>query len=86
MDEIRNDAFISQGDPIAANHVNNPFMVLPRRNRDGHPTRTQDTVRKVVVFPFESTHTNAYIDTMDIYIVLDESAWSGRPVQSIKKD
>ncbi|CAK3102922.1 hypothetical protein VCRA2121O259_110138 [Vibrio crassostreae] len=23
---------------------------------------------------------------MDIYIVLDESTWTGRPVQAIKKD
>ncbi len=63
-----------------------PFTLLPRRNRDGHPTRTQDTVRKVVVFPFTSDDTKTYVDTMDIYILLDESTWTGRPVQSIKKD
>ncbi|MDP2593003.1 type IV conjugative transfer system lipoprotein TraV, partial [Vibrio splendidus] len=60
--------------------------LLPRRTREGHPIRTQDTVRKVVIFPFTSDDTTTYLDTMDIYIVLDESTWTGRPVQAIKKD
>lgn len=63
-----------------------PFAFLPRRTREGYPTRTQDTVRKVVIFPFVSDDTKTYIDTLDLYILLDESHWSGRPVQSIKKD
>ncbi|MDK9783759.1 type IV conjugative transfer system protein TraV [Vibrio sp. B172a] len=88
MDEIRNS--IDAPEPqamIDANVLkNHPFALLPRRNREGHPTRTQDTVRKVVVFPFTSDDTKIYIDTMDIYILLDESTWTGRPVASIKKD
>lgn len=88
MDEIRNniDAPHSQATIDAKALVNHPFALLPRRTREGHPTRTQDTVRKVVVFPFTSDDTKTYIDTMDIYILLDESTWTGRPVQSIKKD
>ncbi len=88
MDEIRNNIDApEQQETIDANTlVNHPFALLPRRNREGHPTRTQDTVRKVVVFPFTSDDTKTYVDTMDIYILLDESTWTGRPVQSIKKD
>ncbi len=88
MDEIRNTPTISteQGAIESSDVINHPFAVLPRRSREGHPTRTGDTVRKVVVFPFTSTDTKTYIDTMDIYILLDESTWTGRPVQSIKKD
>ncbi|CAK2251046.1 hypothetical protein VCRA2113O206_860002 [Vibrio crassostreae] len=40
----------------------------------------------MVIFPFTSDDTTTYLDTMDIYIVLDESTWTGRPVQAIKKD
>ena len=88
MDEIRNtpthDASQEAVDgKMLANH---PFALLPRRTREGHPTRTQDTVRKVVIFPFTSDDTKTYLDTMDIYILLDESTWTGRPVRSIKKD
>ncbi len=88
MDELRNIpiAPAEQGSIESSTVVNHPFAVLPRRSREGHPTRTGDTVRKVVVFPFTSTDTKTYIDTMDIYILLDESTWTGRPVQSIKKD
>ncbi|HAS6641141.1 MULTISPECIES: type IV conjugative transfer system protein TraV [Vibrio] len=88
MDEIRNaiDAPHPQDAIDAKALANHPFALLPRRSRDGHPTRTQDTVRKVVIFPFTSDDTKTYLDTMDIYILLDESTWTGRPVQSIKKD
>ncbi len=88
MDEIRNniDAPVSQDAIDATALASHPFALLPRRTREGHPTRTRDTVRKVVVFPFTSDDTKTYVDTMDIYIILDESTWTGRPVQSIKKD
>ncbi len=62
------------------------FAVLPRRDRFGHPSRTQDNVKKITIFPFESHSKEHYIDTLDIYFILDESKWSGKPVQSIKKD
>ncbi|HHC6517209.1 TPA: type IV conjugative transfer system protein TraV [Vibrio parahaemolyticus] len=88
MDEIRNNmnTHEQQGSLDATILANNPFAFLPRRSREGHPTRTQDTVRKVVIFPFTSNDTKTYLDTMDIYILLDESTWTGRPAQSIKKD
>lgn len=88
MDEIRNAPITSTSQQtVDANALaNHPFALLPRRSRDGHPTRTQDTVRKVVIFPFTSDDTKTYLDTMDIYILLDESTWTGRPVQLIKKD
>ena len=88
MDEIRNTPTHSAAQERVSASVlaNHPFALLPRRNREGHPTRTQDTVRKVVIFPFTSDDTKTYLDTMDIYILLDESTWTGRPVRSIKKD
>lgn len=88
MDEIRNMPTHSTAQERVEASVltNHPFALLPRRNREGHPTRTQDTVRKVVIFPFTSDDTKTYLDTMDIYILLDESTWTGRPVRSIKKD
>lgn len=88
MDEIRNAGItpLHQNTLDAQTLANYPFTLLPRRTRDGYPTRTQDTVRKVVIFPFTSDDTKTYLDTMDIYILLDESTWTGRPVQSIKKD
>lgn len=88
MDEIRNTPTHSttQERVEAIALATPPFALLPRRTREGHPTRTQDTVRKVVIFPFTSDDTKTYLDTMDIYILLDESTWTGRPVRSIKKD
>ncbi|MEZ9580810.1 type IV conjugative transfer system protein TraV [Vibrio sp. 10N.261.51.A1] len=88
MDEIRNNinAPAEQGQLDATLLASNPFAFLPRRDREGHPTRTPDTVRKVVIFPFTSDDAKAYLDTMDVYILLDESTWTGRPVQSIKRD
>ncbi|WP_070968449.1 type IV conjugative transfer system lipoprotein TraV [Vibrio sonorensis] len=80
------------------NHGNNPhsdlneaeslvpsFSLLPRRDRTGKPERTEEITRKVTIFPFED-ETGSYIDTTDIYIVLKEAEWTGRPVQAIKKD
>ncbi|MEZ8082813.1 type IV conjugative transfer system protein TraV [Enterovibrio norvegicus] len=89
MDEIRNIPTSPSSSTVSVDGSTiqvSPFAFLPRRTREGHPTRTQDTVRKVVVFPFKSDDTKTYIDTLDLYILLDESQWSGRPVQSIKKD
>ncbi|MDH5933789.1 MULTISPECIES: type IV conjugative transfer system lipoprotein TraV [Vibrio] len=88
MDDIRNISTHPTTQQVAEANVlaSHPFTLLPRRTREGHPIRTQDTVRKVVIFPFTSDDTTTYLDTMDIYIVLDESTWTGRPVQAIKKD
>ena len=88
MDDIRNISTHPTTQQVVEANVlaSHPFALLPRRTREGHPIRTQDTVRKVVVFPFTSDDTTTYLDTMDIYIVLDESTWTGRPVQAIKKD
>ncbi len=61
------------------------FSLLPRRDRTGKPQRTEEITRKVTVFPFED-ETGSYIDTTDIYIVLKEAEWTGRPVQAIKGD
>lgn len=61
------------------------FTDLPRRNRNGEPTRTEDVVRKVTIFPFVDKSGN-YVDTTDIYIILDDSRWTGRPAPAIWKD
>ncbi|WP_434568304.1 type IV conjugative transfer system lipoprotein TraV (plasmid) [Vibrio chagasii] len=61
------------------------FTLLPRRNRDGEPQRSQEEVKKLTIFPFIDKD-NHYIDTMDVYFVLDESHWSGRPARAIWKD
>ncbi|MFC1502839.1 type IV conjugative transfer system lipoprotein TraV [Pseudomonadota bacterium] len=61
------------------------FAPLPRRDREGNPQRTEESVQKVTVFPF-TTPEGHYVDTTDVYIVLDDSAWTGRPVQAIRKD
>lgn len=73
------------GSGLSAGDVNNTFSILPRRNKFGHPTRTLDEVQKVTVFPFVEAN-GLYVDTTDLYIVLDERHWSGRPVQAIRKD
>lgn len=64
----------------------NVFATLPRRDRHGQPSRTEDNVRKITIFPFETTAHNHYIDTLDIFFVLDESRWTGKPAQAILKD
>lgn len=61
------------------------FSLLPRRDRTGKPQRTAEITRKVTIFPFED-ETGSYIDTTDIYIVLKEAEWTGRPAQAIKRD
>ena len=73
------------GSGLSASNVNNTFSILPRRNKFGHPTRTLDEVQKVTVFPFVEAN-GLYVDTTDLYIVLDDRHWSGRPVQAIRKD
>ena len=61
------------------------FIPLPRRDRHGFPLRTSDSVQKITIFPFINAHGD-YIDTTDVYIVLDKSHWTGRPVQYIRGD
>lgn len=63
----------------------NDFTTLPKRSRQGEPSRTNDVVKKVTVFPFinQSGH---YVDTTDIYLILDNSRWTGRPVSAIRED
>ncbi len=61
------------------------FTLLPRRHREGEPKRSQEQVKKLTLFPFIDKD-NHYIDTMDVYFVLDESRWSGRPAPAIWKD
>ncbi|OEE72839.1 type IV conjugative transfer system lipoprotein TraV [Vibrio genomosp. F6] len=61
------------------------FTLIPRRDRKGQPIRTEEEVRKVTIFPFKNQD-NFYIDTFDIFFVLDDSRWSGRPASSIWKD
>lgn len=73
------------GRGLSTGDVNNTFSILPRRNKFGHPTRTLDEVQKVTVFPFVEAN-GLYVDTTDLYIVLDDRHWSGRPVQAIRKD
>lgn len=89
MNEIRNmGGAIESGhshEKASANDVNTSFSILPRRNKSGHPMRTLDEVQKVTVFPFVEK-SGLYIDTTDLYIVIDERHWSGRPVQDIRKD
>lgn len=64
---------------------NTVFIPLPRRDREGTPQRTGEQVQKVTIFPF-TTPEGHYIDTADVYIVLDDSQWTGRPVQAVRKD
>ncbi len=61
------------------------FIPLPRRDRTGSPQRTTERLQKVTVFPF-TTPEGHYVDTTDIYIVLYDSTWTGRPVQAIRED
>lgn len=94
MHDVREniDHYANPDNHTSANSVlNNPeslvptFSLLPRRDRTGKPQRTTEITRKVTIFPFQDD-TGAYIDTTDIYVVLKESEWTGRPVQAIKRD
>lgn len=89
MNEIRNMGGAIESNyshqEAQPNNVNTSFTILPRRNKSGHPMRTLDEVQKVTVFPFVEK-SGLYIDTTDLYIVLDDRHWSGRPVQDIRKD
>lgn len=61
------------------------FIPLPRRDRNGSPLRTSESVQKITIFPFINKHGD-YVDTTDVYIVLDKSRWTGRPAHLIKGD
>ncbi|GLT20473.1 hypothetical protein GCM10007938_42580 [Vibrio zhanjiangensis] len=91
MDEVRQhiDGFASgesNTPQISAPTHTNVFTLLPRRDRYGQPERTQDVKRKITIFPFVTSEGKHYVDTLDIYFVLSDSQWSGKPVQDIKKD
>ena len=91
MDEVRHNitgfASTDSNAPLlpAPTHTN-VFTLLPRRDRHGQPERTQDVKRKITIFPFVTSEGKHYVDTLDIYFVLSDSQWSGKPVQDIKKD
>ncbi|MGD1396195.1 type IV conjugative transfer system lipoprotein TraV [Vibrio harveyi] len=90
MNEVRDYLYGYTGDnaTISSHTRTTPpsaFTLLPRRNRDGEPQRSQEEVKKLTIFPFIDKD-NHYIDTMDVYFVLDESHWSGRPARAIWKD
>lgn len=80
-----NETSSSQASASSSVNVNSPFVLLPRRDRQGEPLRSKETKRQVTIFPFVDQN-DIYYDTMDVFVVLEESHWSGRPVQSIKKD
>lgn len=84
MDEIRRQP-LGTTSKAAAPAPGNVFLTLPRRDRLGAPARTDDVVKKVTVFPFVDP-LGHYIDTTDIYVILDESRWTGRPPKAIWKD
>ncbi|ANN29134.1 TPA: type IV conjugative transfer system lipoprotein TraV [Vibrio vulnificus] len=90
MDEARRNIELyasseNQTSTEQTHRVPTDFMTLPRRTRQGEPTRTNDVVKKVTVFPFIDKNGH-YIDTTDIYIILDDSRWTGSPVRAIWKD
>ncbi|GAB6264299.1 type IV conjugative transfer system lipoprotein TraV [Photobacterium sp. R1] len=93
MGEIRqgmmNGQFSDTGQTmVKAESVSAPdsdFIPLPRRDRYGSPQRTSERLQKVTIFPYV-TPENFYVDTTDVYIVLYDSSWTGRPVQSIRQD
>lgn len=90
MDEVRRniDAYTTGQTPdyaLQSLSTSSSFMTLPRRDRHGAPSRTDDVVKKVTVFPFVDKNGH-YIDTTDIYIILDDSRWTGRPVRAIWED
>lgn len=61
------------------------FIPLPRRDHRGFPVRTSESVQKITIFPFINEHGD-YVDTTDVYIVLDKSRWTGRPAKFIRGD
>ena len=92
MNEVRDNVYGYTGDSGNATVSSqsrlappSAFTLLPRRNREGEPERSQEDVKKLTVFPFIDKD-NHYIDTMDVYFVLDDSRWSGRPAREIWKD
>ncbi|MCG3741162.1 type IV conjugative transfer system lipoprotein TraV [Vibrio cincinnatiensis] len=92
MDQVRDNIHLyTQGDTTTKNitavspSVPSSFIDLPRRDRHGMPSRTNDVVKKVTIFPFVDTQGN-YVDTTDIYIILDDSRWTGRPAPAIWRD
>ncbi|MEZ8862556.1 type IV conjugative transfer system lipoprotein TraV [Vibrio sp. 10N.247.311.51] len=93
MDEVRNNlhrysapqSSETTGSFTGALTHPSSFLDLPRRDRHGTPSRTDDVVKKVTIFPFVDTQGN-YVDTTDIYIILDDSRWTGRPAPSIWRD
>ncbi|MFM2607296.1 type IV conjugative transfer system lipoprotein TraV [Vibrio chagasii] len=90
MDNVRRNIDLyntpeNQTSAEQAHHIPTDFMILPRRTRQSEPTRTDDVVKKVTVFPFIDKNGH-YVDTTDIYIILDDSRWTGRPVRAIWKD
>ncbi|HBH7894734.1 TPA: type IV conjugative transfer system lipoprotein TraV [Vibrio vulnificus] len=90
MNEVRDNLYGYTGDSAtitsqARTAPPTAFTLLPRRNRDGEPQRSQEEVKKLTIFPFIDKE-NHYIDTMDVYFILDEGRWSGRPARAIWKD
>lgn len=90
MDDIRHNIDLYSTTRTSSSHaatrpVSTTFATLPRRDRQGKPKRTDDNVKKVTVFPFIDPNDH-YVDTTDIYIILDDSRWTGRPVRAIWKD
>ena len=92
MNEVRDNVYGYTGDsgiatvsPQSRLAPPSAFTLLPRRNREGDPERSQEDVKKLTVFPFIDKD-NHYIDTMDVYFVLDDSRWSGRPARAIWQD
>ncbi|MCP5015184.1 MAG: type IV conjugative transfer system lipoprotein TraV [Ketobacter sp.] len=89
MDDIRNNPYghagQDRGDAILPPTAPASFTLLPRRDRHGQPTRSRERVKKVTIFPFKDQD-NDYVDTMDVYFVLDDSQWSGRPAPAIWQD
>lgn len=61
------------------------FLTLPRRDRQGAPSRTEEVVKKVTVFPFIDPQGH-YVDTTDVYVILNNRRWTGRPPRAIWKD
>ncbi|ENM5770883.1 type IV conjugative transfer system lipoprotein TraV [Vibrio mimicus] len=92
MNEVRDNLYGYAGESAratASSHARltppTAFTLLPRRDRDGAPKRSQEEVKKLTIFPFiDKDH--HYIDTMDVYFVVEESRWSGRPARAIWKD
>ncbi|MDC5870558.1 type IV conjugative transfer system protein TraV [Vibrio europaeus] len=81
---VPNDAVHSPSSRVKA--LPSVFATLPRGERHGQPRRTPDNVKKITIFPFKTATHKHYIDTLDIYFVVDESTWTGKPVQAIRKD